>query len=408
MNPDRYLTKARSVGGLIGAWFHDELSGAVAADKSRLGHNGTLAGGVRQRQPGVPGIRGFSTLFAEVTENLITNPSFETNTAGWTTGGANTIEKSTEQAKEGSNSLKCIYQDDTDTLARFAITLTAVPHATSFWIYVSSDYDGDTLKLEFTGFVGIADHVRGTVDMTLRDQWQLVSAFGTPDAGDLIGFFRLRESVGTPTAGRFVYIDSTQCEAKAYATPYCDGSLGTGFSWQGVAHASKSDRAATYCDVETAGLKAVFNGKEGALLQVLRMYLAGTWGDGLSHYAVEIKGDANNELAIYKNATDNIRMLYKANGVAAFRDYPTSSLADLFMAITWSDSGNVFRAFAQGTQVGADLAIDTWSAVAGVMDRAIIGAVSAAPANPFTGYLAPTLLFNEAKTPAEIAMLSVP
>ena len=41
----------------------------------------------------------------EATENLVTNGGFETNATGWTVTGANTIARSTDQAKFGPASL---------------------------------------------------------------------------------------------------------------------------------------------------------------------------------------------------------------------------------------------------------------------------------------------------------------
>jgi len=48
-------------------------------------------------------------------------------------------------------------------------------------------------------------------------------------------------TAGTPWE---VYYDAIQVEAKAYMTPYCDGSLGSGHTWSGPAPGSPSSRAA--------------------------------------------------------------------------------------------------------------------------------------------------------------------
>ncbi len=176
------------------------------------------------------------------TTNLITNPSFETNTTGWGKGGTNTIAQSTDQAKFGSNSMKCTFQNSF-LLANYVITLTAAAHTLSAWIYVPSDYDGTGLRLNDANFVGATGQSGGEVDMTKTDQWQFVSRFVTVDSGDLAGSIQLADSTG-PTAGKFVYLDAVQAEAKAAATPYFDGSLGTGYAWTGTAHASTSTRDA--------------------------------------------------------------------------------------------------------------------------------------------------------------------
>ncbi|KKK86444.1 hypothetical protein LCGC14_2763200, partial [marine sediment metagenome] len=122
----------------IGFWPGSEASGGVALDlspyKNPGAYNGVLLG-----QPGVPGTEmtcpfyDGATSYTDIhnvykifdyTKNLIENPSFETNTTGWMTVAGNTIERSTDRARFGANSLKCIWVDH-DVLCLTPITLTA-------------------------------------------------------------------------------------------------------------------------------------------------------------------------------------------------------------------------------------------------------------------------------------------
>jgi hypothetical protein len=210
----------------------------------------TETGGIIHPAHVTPQVGVGAVQLAEATTNLITNPSFETNTTGWAASGSNTIAQSTEQEKVGSNSLKCTYQDNAQ-LAAYAITLTAAAHVFGIWIYIPANYDGTDLKVDFLNFAGMTGETEGDVDMTKTAVWQFVVAEGTPVGGDLAGDLRVYENGSTPTAGRFVYIDAAQCEAKAYATPYCDGSLGTGHTWSGTAHASTSSRTDVTLNYDT-------------------------------------------------------------------------------------------------------------------------------------------------------------
>jgi hypothetical protein len=186
---------------------------------------------------------------AEETTNLPTNPSFETNTTGWATGGTNTITRSSEQAKFGSYSLKCTYQD-TAALAYDSITLTAAAHSLSAWLFIPADYDGASVRVLFSGFASAVGTAAVAADMNIRDQWQRVEVPNyTPDAGDLNGLIAV-DAPSAPTAGKYIYLDAVQCEAKAYCTPYCDGSLGPGHSWSGTAHDSTSSRTAAECELD--------------------------------------------------------------------------------------------------------------------------------------------------------------
>lgn len=173
--------------------------------------------------------------------NLITNPSFETVTTGWTTAGTNTIARSTTQQWIGAYSLACTYVDDI-TLASHAITLTAAAHYAQIQIYIPTAYPGTQVALKMIGFTSATGTITANADMTLLDQWQLVICGPfTPDAGDLSGSIRVQET-GTPGAGT-LYIDAAQCELTQQTT-YLDGDMDGGYWWTGTPHASTSARDA--------------------------------------------------------------------------------------------------------------------------------------------------------------------
>ena len=166
---------------------------------------------------------GNATRLEEGTTNLITNPSAEIDAAGWTTGGTNTIARSTVRAKFGSASIEATYQDST-SLANFDITLTAALHYESVWVYVPSDYDGGGVRIVVNNFTGITinDSANNAVNMSLRDQWQRIWEGFTPDAGDLTGTLLIQNTGAAPTAGRSIFVDGLQLEQRSDASTYCD------------------------------------------------------------------------------------------------------------------------------------------------------------------------------------------
>lgn len=100
---------------------------------------------------------------------------------------------------------------------------------------------------------GTSGAVGGTVDSTVATlasgSASLASTY--TDMGG--GWWRLSYSSGTQPAGEYVqgvaiqpgktvYVDGVQLEAKTYATTYADGSLGSGYSWSGVANESSSTK----------------------------------------------------------------------------------------------------------------------------------------------------------------------
>ena len=186
----------------------------------------------------------------KATTNLCTNPSFETGTTGWTTGGTNTIAKSAAQQRRGVYSLKCTYTDN-DLLASYAIMLTDTDHVGAIDIYIPSTYTGTQLTLTWTGYTsGVV--VSGLADMTIVDKWQRVHAHINPDSGDLAGTLTLSETGTNGSAAEFIYIDGVQIEADTTETTYLDGDmegniLAEGvleYYWTGQQHASTSVRTA--------------------------------------------------------------------------------------------------------------------------------------------------------------------
>ena len=181
--------------------------------------------------------------------NLCTNPSFETGTTGWTTGGTNTIATSAVQQSRGVYSCKCTYTDN-DLLASYAITLTDVDHTASMDIFIPNSYEGTELTLTWTSYAG-ATVVAGLADMTIVDKWQRVHCHINPDAGDLVGTLTLSETGVNGDATEFIYIDGVLIEAYTEPTTYFDGNIietikkVNQYYWTGQANASTSVRLAT-------------------------------------------------------------------------------------------------------------------------------------------------------------------
>lgn len=171
--------------------------------------------------------------------NLILNPSFEEDLAGWVTGGTNTITRSDEQSFLGDYSAKVVVQDSVQ-LASFAVNITAVTHTFSMRIYVPSSWDGGGVGLTVANFTGVVIDVI-SLAVEERDRWVELFVVFTP-AADTSGIIRVL-TASAPTPGSFIYVDAGQLEAKAYPTTYIDGDQ-EDCSWDGVAHASTSRRLA--------------------------------------------------------------------------------------------------------------------------------------------------------------------
>lgn len=149
--------------------------------------------------------------------------SFESGTAGYTTGGTNTIASSAEQFKFGAKSCKATYQDNA-TLLDIALTLTAAAQSASRWLYIPAAYDGGGISVQFANYAGATGTLAVAANMALRDQWQRVEVPNVVVAGgDLIGNVQVVNTGAAPTAGRFVYIVGCQTETQPLCTPFTIG-----------------------------------------------------------------------------------------------------------------------------------------------------------------------------------------
>ncbi|MAT45372.1 MAG: hypothetical protein CL609_23835 [Anaerolineaceae bacterium] len=204
-----------------------------------MGQKATIEGGVSFR----PGKFGKAVQVAEGGTNKFVNPSFETGVTGWSLPvGSNTITQSNEEALFGSYSMKATYQDTT-TLTFETIVLTATAHTFSAYLFIPEDFDGTGVQIAANQFAGITGVTSCDADMSKKGEWQRLAFTATPNAGDLTGNFVVVITGTPPTAGKYIFIDGVQCEDKAYATPYFDGSM-PGCAWTDAAHASTSTRTA--------------------------------------------------------------------------------------------------------------------------------------------------------------------
>lgn len=175
----------------------------------------------------------------EATENLITNPSFEEASTGWSTGGTNTIGTSNAFTKFGKSALRCTYVD-ANVLAQYSITLptTSTDYAFSVYVYIPSSWDGGAISLDIGNLTGATITDAST---TTEGEWVRLEAIITV-AADAAGLLFVR-TASAPSGGTVIYMDAAQCEEKAYATTYCDGDQ-EGCEWTGAKHGSASTRSA--------------------------------------------------------------------------------------------------------------------------------------------------------------------
>lgn len=181
--------------------------------------------------------------------NLVTNPSFETNTAGWSGGGGFTsTARSTDFAAFGSQSVKLVPNGTTGFPAIHTANLGAITEGetvtNSGWVYVP---DGSTAQVRVR--VEWLDSTGAVLDFTQsdaqpgNDDWFRLAATSQAPAGAAGWWLKVavRGADGTPAPGDVCYVDGLMATRGGEVVDYIDGDQ-PNCVWDGAAHASTSRR----------------------------------------------------------------------------------------------------------------------------------------------------------------------
>lgn len=222
------------------------------------GNDGTVVYAEGQRaQPPLDAGGDGSIRFEEGTTNLVSNPSFETGITGWgaVSPGNDTMTQETDEAAVGDASAEITCAGVTSFEGRGISFTTVISTAYTGSLHVKAPV-GAALRLR------LVDQGSGTVLVTTSfvgtGAWQRVIC--TAAATGTTTNLQILKNGGAAQVVAF-RIDAAQAEAKARATSYCDGSLGTGHAWTGTPHASTSTRVATLVQVtDDDAIQDVFDG----------------------------------------------------------------------------------------------------------------------------------------------------
>lgn len=174
----------------------------------------------------------------EATINLISNPSFEKATTGYSAVAGGTLARSTEKQRRGLYSGKYTPTNNTGDGIYYGLTLAAATTYTfsvDVWGVDSVPYK--VYAYDVTGGVTLA-----AATFTGRGSWSRRKVTFTTGANTSIRLYLVKNSSSSTAA---FYSDGWQCETKSYATTYCDGER-DGCTWAAGAHTSTSSRSAQY------------------------------------------------------------------------------------------------------------------------------------------------------------------
>jgi len=175
----------------------------------------------------------------ETTTNLVTNPSVENATTGYSAVGAAAIARSAIYQWRGNYSLRVTPSAALSDGAKYSLTLTAAT-----WYTFSFDIKGvDGVSYNFDIYDSVAATILGApVTFTSDGGWARYAVTAQTGANTAIQVRVYKYSNASVAA---FYLDGFQVEAKQYATDYCDGDL-DGCLWTAGKHTSTSSRQAQF------------------------------------------------------------------------------------------------------------------------------------------------------------------
>ena len=182
--------------------------------------------------------------------NLVTNPSFEVDTTGWTARNFATIARTTSQAYLGSASLQITTSSSTNNGATL-LTNLSVSASTAYAFSAYAKVESGTLSNCFIQVIWLNSggaEISRTVGTftTITTSWSRLNVSGTSPVGTVTA--RCDIIRNTAGAGLIWFIDAVLFEASASALPYFDGTYAdpyTGYTltyqaWDGTANTSTS------------------------------------------------------------------------------------------------------------------------------------------------------------------------
>jgi hypothetical protein len=184
----------------------------------------------------------FGVVLPESTTNLVTNPSVERATTGYTASNGSAIARSSTRQRRGAYSLAITPSSHLNSGGYYSLSLTT-----------GSTY---TASLDIWGAPGvpyriaIADNGGAIINRrTFRGKGRWVRLWVNAPITSTATYRIYAEKDGSASTAVF-YIDGLLVEAKPYPTTYCDGDqvgyvgLIPAYQWTGTPHASTSTRHA--------------------------------------------------------------------------------------------------------------------------------------------------------------------
>jgi hypothetical protein len=196
---------------------------------------GIVGGPGKLKDPSQPWLLGYRT-------NLISNPSFEVDTASWTGGAGGVISRTTSEAFIGSASLQV--ENASASFAQselFPLVLGEGDYTASAYVKLAAgnspaNYFLRHLQYEDLGETSVGSGNIGIQSLTVTGDWVRLS--GTFTKIGIANYALIRVVTNSTTNTDVFFVDGVMVEKGSTAGTYFDGSS-NGF-WSGTPHDSIS------------------------------------------------------------------------------------------------------------------------------------------------------------------------
>jgi len=159
--------------------------------------------------------------------NLVPNPSFKTDTTGWTATGSSTLSRVTTDAFYGDGCLQVAKAaaSNSGASASSIAASAAVVYTASAYVRVPSGQEDSALNA-YVDWYNVSASVISTVsaaatDLTSLDGWVRLAVTGTAPTGTVSAVLRI-DQPAAGTAGQTFLVDAVLFEASSFAGQYLD------------------------------------------------------------------------------------------------------------------------------------------------------------------------------------------
>jgi hypothetical protein len=289
------------------------------------------------------------------TTNLISNPSGETNTTGWSSAWGDTVSRVNDEVRAvaGNYAFKVVSNGGGGG-ARYTDISGLTPSDTvsvTVYVYVpSTNTTVSSVRLNVWDGGGFSNAVYAISDR--NDQWQRLEVQKTVPAG---GSIRVGVYYTASTSGDVVYFDAAQVEEKDRATSYADGSLGDGYSWSSTEHGSTSSRTATQVNLDD--LVGLISGEDTLTYRVVAQmpYNYDDSWNGTYNIIMDARGASESDRIRIRYRTDANSLEVYANGSYLIMSGVEFSAGDwLDIALTVDYGNDSYILYLNGESIGSD------------------------------------------------------